>query len=119
MFWFYVKDRCNHAGVWRSNIQSFNRLNKCRVSLKLALRKLNADKERIIDINGNWFLVDFFVFQYGSKLNLKNQVHRSIFDIYNRLNINEKQIRGLKGGIPRPKDIDKDIDKEDYIYKVD
>ncbi len=77
--WDYIKDTCDHAGIWRPNKKRFELLIKRYIDLEIALRYFNAGKERIqILSNGRWFILDFIVFQYGSSLNLNNSVHRSV-----------------------------------------
>ena len=67
--WFYIKDKCDHAGIWRPNIATFNKLFDCSAEGKKALELFNKDKERIIIIKGGrWFLPQFIPFQYGLHL---------------------------------------------------
>jgi len=129
LFWYYLKDKCNHAGVWRCNFVIFNKLYDCNISKKKTLEFFNLDKERIYIIDeSKWLILDFFNFQYGSVLNLNNNMHKSVMAIYNSLGINIKNIRGLievketskrglKEVLVRPKDKDKDIVKEKDILK--
>ena len=120
LLWFYIKDKCNHAGIWRANLRFFNSLFKKKVNLEKALEYFNNEKDRIKVIDHKkWFIIDFFYFQYGSTLNLNNSVHRSIYEIYKELNINIKSIRGLrevkessKRGQEEVKKGVKDIDKD-------
>lgn len=120
LFYFYVKDQCNHAGIWRPNLKRFNALNECKIQLNRALEYFNTEKERVkILKSGHWYLLDFFVFQYGVIFNKSNRVHKSVESIYIQEDIELRSIRGLievkvedKDGV---KDKDKDKDKEHLI----
>jgi hypothetical protein len=113
-FYFYMKDKCDHAGIFKPNILKFNRLFNFNINLEEAIIFFNNGKERVIKLkNGRWFMPDFIPFQYGNHLNTKNRVHASILNI---LKINEVEltsIRGQKELNDRVKDKDKDKD----IYK--
>jgi hypothetical protein len=121
VFYFYLKDQCNHAGIWRPNLRIFEAVNEVKIDLKKALNLINTEKERIIVLpSGHWLLADFFVFQYGHTFNRSNRVHESIENIYNKEDIKLTSIRGLKEVKDRVKDKDKDnsieVIKESYIY---
>lgn len=113
LFYFYLKDQCNYAGIWRPNIRIFEAINEVKIDLKKAIEFFNTEKQRIQILNsGHWLIVDFFVFQYGSTFNKCNRVHESIENIYNKEDIKLTSIRGLKEVKDRPKEKEKDIDKE-------
>ena len=96
LFYFYVKDNCDHAGIFKVNVRSFCRLNGVKIDTQKALEYFNDDKERILVINGSkWFMVDFFVYQYGATMNLSNRVHNSVKDILALNGIELGSIRGL------------------------
>lgn len=80
LFYFYMKDACNHAGIFKPNFRVFSALNDCLIDGAEALKFFNSDKERILVLdNGRWLIKDFFLFQYGTKLNNKNKCHQSVF----------------------------------------
>lgn len=113
-FWMYLKDSCDHAGIWKPNKKIFEFLIEEKIQLNKALELFNHDKERVILLkNSDWLLVDFFSFQYGPVMNLANRVHKSVYDRYKELDINLNSIRGLndlKDGI-KEIDISKDNGK--------
>jgi uncharacterized phage protein (TIGR02220 family) len=122
LFWFYLKDQCNHAGIWKPNIRLFNAIIGCKIDLNKALVFFNNGKERISVLNsGHWFINDFFVFQYGGTFNPQNRVHKSIECVYNHEGIVLTSIRGLKEVKDEDKGEDKDRvkDKDIYINKED
>lgn len=116
--WLYVKDKCDHAGVWRPNIATFNKLYDCQVNTTKALELFNNGKSRIRVLpNGRWFIEDFISFQYGNHLNPNNRVHLSIINILETNKIKLTSIRGLIEVRQGVKDKDKDKDKEKRIVK--
>ena len=111
LFYHYIIDMCNHAGIWKPNIKHFEFILGSTCPLNGFLNNVNSDKERIIKLaNGRYFIRGFIPFQYGSTLNLNNRVHLSICNalILNKipLNIIRPQIE-VKEGV---KDKDKDKD---------
>jgi hypothetical protein len=115
LFWGYLKDKCDHAGIWKPNKINFEATvlkNKKTINLDAALQFFNKEKERIIVLpNGRWLLIGFFEFQYGNIINLNNRVHSSAYQLFNLNGVNLTSIRPLlevKDGV---KDKDKDKDK--------
>ena len=106
MFWFYIKDTCDHAGIWKPNVRRFNADVENKVDLDVALELFNAEKKRIEKLeSGHWVVLDFVHFQYGSVLNLKNSCHLSVFNRLNKLEVSLGSLRGLvevKEGSSRP-----------------
>ena len=119
LFWFYMLSNCDHAGVFKVNLRSFCGLNGVSLTSKSALEYFNIGKERIIEINPSiWLITDFFVFQYGPVLNLNNNVHDSINEIYKKYKIDISFVRGLRDLKERTKDKDKDKDKDSLNQKT-
>ena len=113
LFWFYVKDNCDHAGIWRPNVSTFNKLFSASVSLKEALSFWNKDKERIQVLEGGrWLIIGFIAFQYGSSLNPNNRVHKSILELLKDNGVNLTSIRPQFEEIEGLKDKDKDKEKD-------
>jgi hypothetical protein len=119
-FWIYIKDDCDHAGIWRPKIAGFNKLYECSVDLGKAFQLLNQDcdknAQRIILLkNGRWFLIGFIPFQYGTTLNLLNRVHRSVYELLLENEVNLTSIRPQLEVIQGLKDKDKDKDKDKIL----
>ena len=110
--WHWIKDTCDHAGIWKPNKALFERLLGEKVNLKKALSYYNKGKKRIRVLpNGRWFLEDFISFQYLSRadyLNPHNRLHLSIINILLNNEVNLSSIRGLKDLTQGVKDKDKD-----------
>ena len=96
MFWFFLKDDCDHAGVWKPKTRKFEIITGFTVNLQDFLKDVNKDKERIqVLANGRWFIPGFFVFQYGTNFNMKNRVHASVEKVMLDNDLNLRSIRGL------------------------
>jgi len=112
-FWLYVKDKCDHSGIFKPNVIIFNKLYDCEVSAKKALDLINIGKDRIVVLdNGRWLIPDFISFQYGNHLNPNNRVHFSILRLLETNGVNLTSIRGLKEDNDTLKDKNKDKDKD-------
>ena len=97
LFWFFIKDKCDHAGIWKPNLKQFENIIDGKLSLEKTLNLLNLDKKRIRLLEGGrWFLEDFITFQYGSKLNPKNRMFNSVI---NELKMNGIDIDSIRGQI--------------------
>ncbi len=88
LFWIYICDNCNHAGIFKPNKRMFELLVSSKVNIKDFLKVCNHEKERIkILENGRWYITKFLEFQYGVKLNPSNRVHKSIIKILDQNNV--------------------------------
>jgi hypothetical protein len=97
LFWYYMLSRCDHAGVFKPNTKGFQLVINKRIDTAKAIDFFNAEKERIrITDKKNWWIMDFFCFQYGHIFNIRNKLHFSIYSIYNQEGINLRTNRGLK-----------------------
>jgi hypothetical protein len=96
LFWFYIKDNCNHGGIWQPKIRAFKSVSDTDVDLNKALEYFNMGKQRIRVLgNGRWFIEDFFLFQNGHIMNLTNRVHKSILELIFENYIPVSSIKGL------------------------
>jgi len=112
-YWQYVKDKCDHAGIYRPNVAKFNKLFDYSVEPKKFLEVINTDKERVVVLpNGRWLIPDFIPFQYGSHLNPNNRVHASVLVVLESNGVNLTSIRGLREEGQGVKEKEKDRDKD-------
>ena len=82
LFWIYICDNSDHAGVFKPNKRVFELLVSSKINIKDFLEVVNRDKNRIMVLaNGRWYLTGFIEFQYGPKLNPNNRVHKSILKV--------------------------------------
>jgi hypothetical protein len=107
LFWFYILDDCDHAGIWDVDIE----VASIRIGFEIDEKKaLLIFGERIVVIGTNkWFIPDFISFQYG-ELNPTNRVHKSVIDLLNKYN--KGLVSSLQGAKDKYKDKDKEKDKE-------
>ena len=88
LFWIYVCDNCDHAGIFKPNKRMFELLIGNEINVQSFLDNVNLNKPRICVLgNGRWFLTGFIEFQYGNKLNPNNRVHKSILKLLNENDI--------------------------------
>ena len=89
LFWIYICDNCNHAGIFRPNKRLFEMLIGDKINLEKFLAHVNEDRLRIsILANGRWYITGFIEFQYGSNLNANNRVHKTILKLLNDNDLN-------------------------------
>jgi hypothetical protein len=82
LFWSYICDRCDHAGLWRPNFKRFEALTTHRINQVKFLSVVNSDLERVRVLpNGKWLIVGFIPFQYGKVLSQTNRFHKGIISL--------------------------------------
>ena len=98
LFWFYLLDNCDHAGIDDADIES--------ASFHIGIE---YDKEEILEVfnrkivpfkKDKWFIPKFVEYQYG-ELNENNRAHLSVINIltkYNLLGSNKALNSPLEGG---------------------
>jgi len=92
LFWIYICDNCDHAGIFKPNKRMFEILIGQTIDIKLFLKVVNLGKSRIETLgNGRWYLTGFIEFQYGAFLNPNSKVHKSILKVLNNNDINHSQ----------------------------
>lgn len=127
LFWLYLLDECNHAGIWHVEFD----LVQLRLGIQVSETKARGFfKERVVlfDAGTKWFIPDFIEFQYG-KLGSKNRAHNSVIEQLTKYDLlrhlpqylledslkEENQERGIKPLIsPLQGAMDKDKDKDTH-----
>jgi len=101
--WFYLINKCNHAGVWECDID----LLSFQIGEVYELSEImEAFGDNIVELGDNkYYLSKFIEFQYGLPLNPSVRVHASVIKLLSKYNID------LDKSFIRLKDKDKDIDK--------
>jgi hypothetical protein len=61
--WFYIKDACDHVGVWSPNFRLAEFVIGMQLDWKKFMDKTNGNIEELE--NGKWYMPDFCDFQYG------------------------------------------------------
>ena len=112
LFWLYLCDNCDHAGIWKVNI----RLLRFHLGENFNPDPVGFGDRITILSKEKWYINKFVDFQYG-KLNPENKAHKSVMAILKKEGATKGLMRGLKGaneglkrGYQGPKD--KDTDKE-------
>ena len=102
LFWIYVCDNCDHAGIYKLNKRMFELLIGAKINTDDFLTTINAEKDRIILLdNGKWYITKFIEFQYGPTLNPNNRVHKSILKLLKDNNIKLEQKEVVKLDQPK------------------
>ncbi len=96
-FWFYIKDKCDQAGFFKINVNTFNKIHGTQIDSETAIELFNKGKKRLRKVNGSMLLIeDFFKFQYGHKFNTENKVHLGIEKIYTSHGVEIGSLRGIE-----------------------
>jgi len=107
IFWQYICDKCDNAGVWKRDIELAEFYIGVRLTEKVVLDHFNEGKERVKLLSDDlWLLTDFLSFQYG-ELSTDCPPHKQILSLIEKYN--EK---GLAYPSIRVQEKDKDKDKE-------
>lgn len=107
LFWVYLLDNCNHAGIWEPNWFMFS------VYVKNFVFNAEKFKGRILEVGKKWYIPKFVEFQYGI-LQPGNRAHDSVIAILEK----EGASKGLARGLLAPMDMDMVKDKEqEKIHK--
>lgn len=112
LFWIYILDKCDNAGVWEKNFGLAEYLIKDSFTEEEALTIL---KDKVIPFNDSkWFIPKFIEFQYGS-LNEHSNPHKSVIDKLTKYGLFKngvfKGINTHNESMGRVKDKDKNKDK--------
>tara|TARA_B100001093_G_scaffold49800_1_gene42320 strand:- start:2513 stop:3115 length:603 start_codon:yes stop_codon:yes gene_type:complete len=116
LFWIYICDNCNHAGIYKPNKKMFEFLVSEKINTDKFLLNVNSDKERILILpNSRWYIKGFIEFQYGTRLNPSSKVHNSVLKLLNENNIKSGQgiLEGTKI-VARPRTI---LEVTDYFQE--
>lgn len=114
VFWVFILDECDHAGIAEWDIELFSMMiNPDTPLIESEIKEIFKDKFHFFDNDEKIFIPDFISFQYG-ELTPKNRVHKSVIDILKKHNLLDFKplISPLKGFKDKDKDKDKDTDKE-------
>lgn len=76
LFWMYLCDRCDHAGVWEVNwrLAQFHLVDMVPSEVTAALK----DKIQVIKGGKAWFIPRFISFQYPTGLSTTSPAHKRI-----------------------------------------
>lgn len=106
LFWLYLLDECNHAGIWKVNFKVASFYIGEHLEYSEVKRILN-NRITILD-DEYWYINKFINYQYKCELhelNPKNKAHLSVLKIIKKYKYFEVLLSPLEG----VKDKDKDI----------
>jgi len=110
LFYLYLLDACDHAGVWKCNF----RLASFEIGQQYEESECLGFLSGRVEVlpNGYWYLTKFISYQYGGVNN--DAVGRSVQKVLNQFNIEIKvaPTKGLSSPYLGAKVKDKDKDKE-------
>ena len=124
IFWQYLLDTCNNAGIWEVDFEMASFMIGCDVDPE-EIKQLFSKQYRELDDGKRWFIEDFIEFQYKCSiqdLNPGNKAHLSVIRILEKHNIkglqsplegaNQKQEAPIQGALDKDMDKEKDKDKK-------
>ena len=113
IFWFYLLDNCDHAGIWEVDFELANYF--CKGINEQEIRKV-FDKQYIEFANKKrWFIKDFIDFQYG-ELKENNRMHKSVISKLTKHNM--IKFMGLTSPLQEAKEQEQVQDKVKVKEKV-
>lgn len=106
LFWLYILDDCNHAGIWETDFEVASIRIGSKVTEAEASRVM-ASQIKIFDNGNKWFIPKFIDFQYGT-LNENSRPHAAViklldkYDVYNIDGISPVDVAGMENEIAKP-----------------
>ena len=107
--WFYLINKCNHAGIWECDIDLLSFQIGENYTLKEILEAFGDNLKEIGD--NKIFITKFCKFQYG-ELNPSVRVHQSVMKLLQKHNIDlDKSLLSVSDKLLSVKDKEKEKDK--------
>jgi len=105
LFWLYLCDNCNHAGIWDVDFDFATTLIGTKID-EVEVLNLFGDRIVRVDDGAKWFLPAFVLYQYRGGLDAKNRAHNSVIKILTKEGVSKGLIRALEGGRDREREGD-------------
>jgi len=113
-FWLFILDKCNHAGIWKIDIESAS----FHIGENIdCIEAYEIFGNRIHKFKDSWFISKFIKFQYGV-LSENNRVHGSVLKILEEEGLSKVYGRALKGLKDYDYVKDKEKDKQDISNDI-
>lgn len=120
LFVHYLRDHCDHAGVWQPAFKLFEKITGFRINQEEFLSTVNSESIRILVLeNGKWWLTGFIEDQYRTnELSDTINPHKGVI---NSIDFNRIPYKSygynltLRKGTEGVKDKDKDKDKNTVL----
>jgi len=111
LVWFYVCDRCDHAGIWNPSQRMMDAFIGKHISLDSALVAFGGRVSLLQ--NSRWYICKFVRYQYKGALNPENKAHKSVIAILVANGIDSSTLEAPSiGAMVGAKDMDKDMVKD-------
>lgn len=115
LFWLYILDDCDHAGLWHVDIE----VAELRLGTKLSLTKAQgylAKNIVVLDGGTKWFIPDFISFQYGA-FNEENKMYKSIMPVLMKYELipHLSPIYGVKVKVKEQVMVKEEKDRQDFL----
>jgi len=97
LFWLYILDDCNHAGIWDIDLE----VTSIRIGDEMSLDEMSyvlGDDVVFIDNREKVFIPKFIEFQYG-ELNPNSRPHISVINLLEKYNLIDRK----KDEVDKPK----------------
>lgn len=120
LFWLYLLDECNHAGIWKVNfkVASFHVGEHLEYS---EVKRIMSNRITLLN-DEKWYINKFIKYQYKcdvQQLNLKNKAHLSTIKILNEYDLFKPLTSPLLGVKDKDKDKDIIVVEEKQINLID
>lgn len=115
IFWIYLCDTCDHAGIWRVNFKVASSIIGSILDRQSSLKAL-GDRVRVLS-EDKWMLAKFVPFQYPKGLNEKNSAHRGVLKLLKDNNIDSSPFVAPSKDLPSPFVGAQDKDKDKVMVK--
>ncbi len=77
LVWFYICDKCDHAGVWKVNEPLIVAQIGAQLDLEASLRAF-GERIELLKNTEKWLIKGFIGFQYKGQLNPANKAHKGV-----------------------------------------
>lgn len=112
LFWLYLLDRCDHAGIWQVNWPLVNFHIKGEITPALFSNRI------VVIAPDKWFIPKFINFQYG-KLNPESNVHRSAIAQLSKAGLHEPFMNPSGRVMDMDKNQDRNPEKKKKVITSD
>ena len=116
--WFYICDKCDHAGIWEVDFETAEYYIGEKLDIK-QIEEVFAKQFKSIDNGKRWIIIDFITFQYG-QLDETNKMYKPISASLIRYGVSMGDIWGVYPlkVIVKDKDKVKDKGKKRFLTHV-
>ena len=90
LLWLYICDDCDHAGIWKDQLDDFNRISGSPLDYDKIIINFEG---RMIPLNDETFLIPkFILFQYTNFNSEKNNAHKGVMRSLDSFGVTYEQV---------------------------